>query len=234
MNNSQVMLITGTSRGIGKFLAKHYVQRGFSVIGCSRQSVDYSLKNYRHFSLDICNEDDVREMFVEVTKSYKHLDVLINNVGIISMNYVYLTSAKTVRDIMDTNFIGTFICCREAIKIMQRNRSGKIINISSIAVPLSAAGTSAYSASKAAVEQLSKVLAKEVVSYGIAVNTLGLSFVEGSGMIKEVGEKAVKSALENTASKIPITFNDVAVAMDSLILGQNSTATGKISYLGGV
>lgn len=231
MNEPQVMLITGTSRGIGKFLAEYYTQKGFCVVGCSRQPVDYKLKDYRHFCLDISDEDSVKKMFLEVTKSYKRLDVLINNAGIVSMNYVYLTPAKIVRDIMNTNFVGTFISCREAIRIMQRNRSGRVINISSIAVPLNAAGTSAYGASKAAVEQFSKVLAKEVMPYGITVNALGLSFVEGSGMIEELGEKIIQSALQNTASKKPITFNDVVTALDSLISGQNSKVTGRVFYL---
>jgi len=127
------MLITGTRKGIGKYLVEYYTQKGYLVIGCSRQEVDYDIDNYRHFVLDVSDEMSVKQMFMEIRKTYKKLDVLINNAGIASMNHILLTPLQTVKDIFNTNFVGTFLFCREAAKLMQRHNYGRIVNFITIA-----------------------------------------------------------------------------------------------------
>lgn len=232
--DNQVVLITGTRKGIGRHLAEHFVNQGFEVIGCSRSPVDYEFKNYRHFCLDVSDEVKVKQMFVEIRKTYNRLDVLINNAGVTSTNYASLTPRQTVQDIFSTNFIGTFLFCRESAKIMQRNRYGRIVNISTVSVPLSPAGTSIYSASKAAVEQFSKVLAREVVSLGITINTLSLSFVEKSGMVEGISDNAIKETLEKTILKSWLNINDVTNAVDFFISPKSNMVTCQTLYLGGV
>lgn len=234
MNKNRVILITGTSRGIGKYLVEYYVKKNLQVIGCSRTQIKYSHKNYKHFCLNISDENDVTKMFCEVYKIYKRLDVLINNAGTISMNYVLLTPLAVLKEVLGSNFIGTFLSCREAVKLMQVNRYGRIINISSIAVPLSSPGSSIYGSAKAAVEQFSRVLAKEIISYGITVNTLGLSFVKNSGMVEKISEKTIKESLERTISKSWLNIKDIAHALDFLISPRATTITGQTLYLGGV
>ncbi len=86
--------ITGTRKGIGRSLIEYYANKGFLVIGCSRRNVDFESDNYRHFSLDVCNEKNVNKMFSEIRKVYGRLDILINNAGIASMNPVLLTPLK--------------------------------------------------------------------------------------------------------------------------------------------
>ena len=117
MNNNEVMLITGTRKGIGKYLVEYYVEKDFYVIGCSRSPVDYEFDRYEHFCLDVSDEDRVKKMFAQIRKSYKRLDVLINNAGLASMNHTLLTPLKTVQKLLNTNFIGTFLFCREAARI---------------------------------------------------------------------------------------------------------------------
>ena len=234
MSNQCTIVITGTSKGIGRYLAEYYAKKGFQVIGCSRRMVDYESKNYRHFCLDISDEAKVKEMFIEIGKTYKRLDALINNAGIMHMNYALLTPLQTVQKTLNTNFIGTFLCCREAVKLMQKNRHGRIINISTIAVPLSPVGSSSYSASKAAVEQFSKVLAREVASYGITVNTLALSIVKQSGMAGEIDQKAAREALAHTILKSPLDLQDIAHAADFLISSESAVITGQTLCLGGI
>lgn len=230
----QVFLITGTRNGIGRYLAHYYVEKGFQVVGCSRRSVDFELRNYRHFCLDVSDEIKVKQMFSQVRKTYNRLDVLINNAGVASMSYVLLTPIKTVQEVMNTNVIGTFLFCREAGKLMKRNRYGRIVNISSIHVPLSTVGSSIYSASKAAIEQFSRVLAKEIASDGVTVNTLGLSIVTDTGMAENLGEDAVSKALQHTVLKSALNFKDVSHAMDFLISERSKTLTSQTLYLGGI
>jgi len=231
---NKIMVITGTSKGIGKSLVEHYVQEGFKVIGCSRQAAGYELENYQHFCLDVSDEVKVKQMFSEIKKTYGGVDVLINNAGTGIMNYVLLTPLQTLRKILDTNFIGSFLFCREAAKLMQKKGYGRIVNISTIAVPLSQAGTSAYGASKAALEQFSRVLAKELIAYGITVNILSLSFVKNSGMVKDIAEQTIKETLERTILKSWLDFEDVIKTVDFFISPENNKLTGQTLYLGGV
>ena len=70
MNNSQVMLITGTRKGIGEQLAKHYVTQGFKVVGCSRKDVEYKFENYQHFCLDVSHEVEVKKLFFEINAQF--------------------------------------------------------------------------------------------------------------------------------------------------------------------
>ena len=115
--NPRVFLITGSRKGIGAYLVNHYLAQGHQVVGCSRKESEQRSPNYRHFRLDVSDEDAVKQMFAEISDSYGRLDVLINNAGIASMNHLLLSSAQTAREIVDTNFIGTFLMCREASSV---------------------------------------------------------------------------------------------------------------------
>ena len=228
------MIITGTSKGIGKNLAKYYLENGFIVIGCSRGDMDIQLNNYQHYCLDVSDESLVKKMFKEIRKKYGRLDVLINNAGVASKNHVLLTSLKEVHDSLNTNFIGTFICCRESIKLMKINQHGRIINISSIHVPLALAGTSIYSGSKAAIEQFSRVLAREVFQFGITINILSLSVVKDTGMENALTEEIKRKILNQTISKDQLNIYDVIHAVNFLIDEKSKMVSNQILCLGGV
>jgi 3-oxoacyl-[acyl-carrier protein] reductase len=234
MNDKPMMLITGTRKGIGKYLAEYYTNKGFQVVGCSRSDIDFELNNYQHFCLDISDESSVKKMFSEIRKKFGRLDVLINNAGIASMNHVLLTPLKEVQDILNTNFVGTFLCCREAVKLMKRNKSGRIVNISSIHVPLATVGTSIYGASKASIEQFSRVLAREVFQFGININLLALSVVKSSGMADGISDDITLKILERTISKTQLDLKDVSNAIDFLISPKSGMVTNQTLYLGGV
>ena len=234
MIDKPVMIITGTRKGIGKYLAEYYTQNGFSVIGCSRDNVDFELNNYQHYCLDVSDESLVKKMFKEIRKKYGRLDVLINNAGVASKNHVLLTSLKEVHDSLNTNFIGTFICCRESIKLMKINQHGRIINISSIHVPLALAGTSIYSGSKAAIEQFSRVLAREVFQFGITINILSLSVVKDTGMENALTEEIKRNILNQTISKDQLNIYDVIHAVNFLIDEKSKMVSNQILCLGGV
>ena len=228
------MIITGTRKGIGNYLAEYYTHKGFYIIGCSRDDINFELDNYQHYCLDISDEPSVKKMFAEIRKKYGRLDILINNAGIASMNHVLLTPLKEVQDILNTNFVGTFLCCREAVKLMKRNKYGRIVNISSIHVPLATVGTSIYGASKASIEQFSRVLAREVFQFGININLLALSVVKSSGMAEDLSDDIILKILERTISKTQLNFKDVSNAIDFLISPKSSMVTNQTLYLGGV
>src|SRR6266576_5175611 len=125
---NNVVLITGTRKGIGRPLVEHYLNKGCRVFGCSRSPFDGEFSNYRHYCLDVSDEPAVKKMFSEIRKLEGRLDVLINNAGVALMNHSLLIPIKTLKNIMDTNFIGTFLFCREAARLMQPHQYGRIVN----------------------------------------------------------------------------------------------------------
>ena len=158
---SEVMVITGTRKGIGRYLVEYYLGRGFQVVGCSRQPVEDVLPGYHHYCLDVADEPAVQRMVFDVSKRFGKVDILINNAGIASMNHVLLTPLQTVSSVFATNVMGTFLFSREAAKVMMKRRYGRIVHFVTVATPLKLEGEAIYAASKAAVKSLTEIMAKE-------------------------------------------------------------------------
>jgi len=233
MSKKNVMLITGTRKGIGRYLAEYYVLKGFCVIGCSRSDVDYELENYHHFCLDVANEGKVKQMFTEIRKQYGKLDVLINNAGIASMNHILLTPVKTVNKILQTNVVGTFLFCREAAKLMQKRKFGRIVNFATVATPLKLEGETIYAASKAAVVSFTEVLARELSDMGITVNTIGPTPIK-TDLTRSVPQEKMVDLLNRQAIRRFGEFRDISNVVDFFIRYESDFVTGQTVYLGGV
>jgi len=233
MDNHQIMLITGTRKGIGKYLANYYSGKGFQVIGCSRSPAEDEPENYRHFCLDVTDEKKVKQMFSDIRKTYDRLDVLINNAGIASMNHFLLTPLDTVRNILDTNVTGTFLFCREAAKLMKKREYGRIVNFSTVATPLKLEGEAIYAASKAAIISLTEILARELAEFGITVNTVGPTPVK-TDLIKAVPHEKIERLLARQAIPRFGTFEDISNVIDFFIQKESGFITGQNIYLGGV
>jgi 3-oxoacyl-[acyl-carrier protein] reductase len=228
-----ITLITGTRKGIGKYLSEHYVGKGHLVIGCSRNEPDWSLEGYEHFLVDVSDENMVKTLFSQIKKKYGRLDHLINNAGIASMNHFMLTPASTVTKILNTNVIGTFLFSREAAKLMQRNRYGRIVNFTTVATPLKLEGESIYAASKAAVISFTEISAKELAPYGITVNSIGPTPIE-TDLIRSVPKEKLEALISRQAIKKYGTVEDVANVVDFFLQEQSSFITGQTLFLGGV
>lgn len=228
-----VILITGARKGIGRALAEHYLDKGHSVAGCSRKNSDLSRERYTHYCLDVSDETAVQQMFADIAEKSGRLDVLINNAGIASMNHLLLTSAVKAKEIVETNFIGTFLMCREAARLMKKNRFGRIVNLASVATPLKLEGEAVYAASKAAVISFTQVAAKELAGFGITVNAIGPTPIE-TDLIKSVPKEKLDQLINLQAIKRPGTFGDVTNVVDFLIRPESEFITGQVIFLGGV
>ena len=233
MSEKPVVVITGTRTGIGKFLAEYYVKKGFYVIGCSRKQVDFELKNYQHFYLDISDEPAVKKMYNQVRKTYGRLDVLINNAGIASMNHALLTTIDTVNKVFNTNVVGTFLSCREAAKLMQMNKFGRIINFTTVATPLRLEGEAVYASSKAAVVSITQILARELADMGITVNAIGPVPVK-TDLIRAVPREKIESLINRQAIRRYGEFKDIVNIIDFFLKKESNFITGQVIYLGGI
>jgi len=227
------ILITGTSRGIGRCLAEHYVGRGWQVFGCARSQSELQADNYSHHCLDVADETAVKKMFAQVRSRAGGLDVLVNNAGIAAMNHALLTPIETVERILRTNVTATFLFCREAARLMQRRRRGRIVNFTTVAVPLKLAGEAAYAASKAAVTTLTEVLARELAPMNITVNAVGPGPVQ-TDLTRGVPEEKLQAILQQQAIPRYCEPRDIINVIDFFIQPESDLVTGQTVFLGGV
>lgn len=230
---NRIIIITGSRKGLGYFLCKYFLEQGDIVYGCSRRSASIEHAKYTHFSLDVSEETAVIAMVRQIYKNHKRIDILINNAGAASMNHFLLTPRSTARKLMDTNFMGTFLMCREAAKYMVKQKGGRIINYSTVAVPLNLQGELVYSCSKAAIEQLTKVLAAEIGENGITVNAVGPTPI-ATDLIKNVPENKIAELIQKQSIKRLGLFEDVLNVIKFFIAPESNFITGQIIYLGGI
>ena len=232
MEDSKVMLITGTRKGIGRFLAEYYAGKDFLVEGCSRKELKWEHPNYHHHITDVTDESGIKDMFSSIRKRHGRLDIVINNAGIASMNHILLMPEATASRIVDTNLMGTFLMCRESAKLMKKHGSGRIVNFSTIAVPMNLDGEAIYAASKSAVVTFTKVIARELAQFGITCNAVGPTPIQ-TDLIRSVPEEKINRIVNNLAIKRLGQFEDVANVIDFFIRPGSEYITGQVLYLGG-
>jgi 3-oxoacyl-[acyl-carrier protein] reductase len=231
--NKPITLITGTSKGIGKFLCEYYLKKGHVVIGCARSDSDLVDENYHHFNVDVANEKQVINLFFQLKKKFSRLDNLINNAGIALMNHTLLTPLASVEKIFSTNVYGTFLFAREAAKMMMKSNYGRIVNFATVATPIKLEGEAIYAASKAAVESLTQIMAREVADANITINAIGPTPVK-TDLIKNVPQEKMDALLNRQANKRYGEFRDISNVLDFFLSKESDFITGQVIYLGGI
>ena len=231
--DKKIIVITGSRKGIGKYLSEYYLQKSAVVIGCSRKDSSIRQNNYIHYKVDVSDEIGVVNMIKDVVKRFKRVDILINNAGIAAMNHIMLTPMDAATDIIKTNLLGTFIFIREVSKVMARQKWGRIVNISTIAVPLSLEGESIYVASKAAVENITKIASREFAPFNITVNTIGIAPLM-TDLIKTVPKEKIDKIISMMGIKRLAKYSDVSNVIDFYIKDESDYISGQNIYLGGI
>src|SRR5262245_13378345 len=227
----KLALVTGASKGIGRFLAEHLLERGHAVVGCSRKKANIAHSMYEHVVADVTSEDQVVPLLKHVRRVYGRLDVVINNAGVAAMNPALLTPLSCAESIVHTSLLGSFLVCREAAKVMLKAGGGRIVNFTSVAVPMRLEGESIYAAAKSAVETFTRVFAREVAPYRITVNAVGPSPIQ-TDLIRGVPEAKLEALVERLALKRVGKFADVANVVDFFIRPESDYVTGQVIYLG--
>jgi 3-oxoacyl-[acyl-carrier protein] reductase len=230
-----VILITGTRTGIGKALAMHFLQRQHQVVGCSRKRSAIEHPNYRHYEVDLTDASGIKAMCRSIRAEHGCLDAVVNNAGTSNMNHFMLTPEEVARSIFDVNFFAVLNCCRETVKLLRKSSADApaILNVSTVAVPWALEGQLAYSASKSAVEQLTRVMSKELAEFSIRVNGIGLPPVH-TVLTRTVPREKIDGLIGRQALKRMCTMADIVGPVEFLISPAAGFVTGETLFLGGV
>lgn len=235
-------LITGSSRGIGKACAVRLAEKGFDIVinyNSNKEAADKTAEEITALGgkavtvqADTSDLKQVQDMFRIAVKEFGTIDVLVNNAGVVNDAYLLMLNAESLRKSLEINIMGYFNCAQQAALKMMKNRSGKIINISSVSSVHALVGQSVYSATKGAVNSMTANLAKELAPYGIQVNAVAPGFVE-TEMIDAIPEDKMKEYLDIIPMKRFASAKEVAETVSLLADGSLSYMTGQVLILDG-
>lgn len=238
----KVALVTGASRGIGRQIALTLARDGAFVIvnfnGSEEKAQEVVCRikeNGGDGTAYQCNVADFGQteiMVKDLIKTYGHVDILVNNAGITRDNLIMKMSEADFDAVIETNLKGCFNTIRHLSRQMLRQRSGKIINISSVSGVLGNAGQANYAASKAGIIGLTKTMARELASRGITVNAIAPGFVN-----TEMTEVLSESVKETAVAQIPLKkfgeAEDIAETAAFLASDKSNYITGQVIHVDG-
>ena len=228
-----VALVTGSSRGIGLLLTRHFLEKGYHVIGFSRSEHMLPGQDYRHYSIDISDDDSVKKAFVSISKEAKRVDVLVNNASLLTSQYAMILPPANAAAMVSVNLLGSFYVAREAARLMRKKKFGRIINISSMAVCLEPQGDSIYAATKAASEKMTNILAKELAGHNITCNSLAISAYE-TDMYAQLMREKIDAVVAGLTLPRLATDDDILNVIDFFVSERSSYITAQTIRLGGV
>jgi 3-oxoacyl-[acyl-carrier protein] reductase len=231
---NQIVLVTGARRGVGKLVAKHFLDEGAQVIGLNRQEDSEVISTkYTALVADVSDPESVTNAFEHVRKRFGRIDIAINNAAVLTSQFSMIMPASAARDMLNTNILGAFLVSREAAKLMRKNKWGRIINIGSMASSLEPIGDSVYAASKAAIITLANVMAKEFASLNITCNTLGISGI-GTDMLGQLPKDKVDEVIASLPLSRYASPDDIFNVIDFFSSERSSYITAQTVFLGGV
>lgn len=234
----KVALVTGGSRGIGKAIVLSLMDAGARVAVNYHSSSNPSLGNLefgslcKQFKTDVAQLNDVKRMISDLLEHFGRLDILVNNAGVTADDLVMRMTEEKWERVLNINLGGTFHCSQQALRPMIKQRSGRIINISSVVGLVGNAGQANYAASKAGIIALTRSMAKEYASRGILVNAVAPGFID-TEMWKGVDPKMQEEFLKmvplgrkGTAEEVAQTVLFLASDLSNYITGQVITVDG--------
>ena len=180
MSDMKTALVTGATRGIGKAIAEKLKADNYKVLGTATSDSGVDTLNSNGIEghlLDLNSKDSIENFWSKLESDNKNISVLVNNAGITRDNIILRMSDEEWSDIMNVHLYGTFQLSKRALKMMLKNKWGRIINISSASASIGNRGQSNYAAAKAGVEAFTKSLAKEVGKRDITINAVAPGFI---------------------------------------------------------
>lgn len=219
MFQNKTVVVTGASRGIGKAIALAFAKQGANLVlnyNRSEKSVEEVLQSIQEMGAkavavkaDVSQSEEAKHLIQTAVDTFGRIDVLVNNAGINRDMLLMRMKDEEFEQVVDVNLKGTFFCLKYASNIMLKQRSGKIINMSSIVGITGNVGQANYAASKAGIIGLTKSAAKELAMRGITVNAIAPGFIE-TEMTEALSEKAKEASLQMIPLKRAGKPEDVA------------------------
>ena len=241
MLSDKVSIVTGASRGIGRAIALALASQGAKVVASARNAEALAeliakIKSQGGDALavvgDVAVEDDANNLVKKAVEAYGQVDVFINNAGITRDGLLLRMKNADWDAVLDTNLKGAFLCTRAVAKVMSKQRSGRIINISSVVGEMGNAGQANYCASKAGLLGLTKSVARELARRNVTVNAITPGFIT-TEMTEDMTEKAQETMTEQIPLGRPGSAEDVANAVIFLASEQSAYITGQVLGVNG-
>ncbi|MEA2031321.1 MAG: 3-oxoacyl-[acyl-carrier-protein] reductase [candidate division Zixibacteria bacterium] len=236
--SGKTAIVTGSARGIGLAIAKRFSKAGARVVisDLDKDTVDNVADTMAGEAIgvkvNVTSAKEVEALFAQTLESFGSVDIVVNNAGITRDTLVVRMDEKDWDMVLDINLKGAFLVTKSAAKIMMKQRSGRIINISSVVGLNGNAGQGNYAASKAGLIGLTRTVAKELGSRGVTVNAIAPGFIE-TDMTLSLPEAARKQLLDNTLTKRVGLPDDIASAVLFLASEDASYITGQILAVDG-
>lgn len=242
MLKGKVAIVTGASRGIGREIAITLASYGANVAvnyNGSKEKAEQVAREIEAMGREailcqgnVVNADDVKTMVKETTKKWGRIDILVNNAGITKDNLLMAMKEEEFDSVIDVNLKGAFLCSKQVIRTMMKQRSGAIINLSSISGRVGNAGQVNYSASKAGIIGMTKSLAKEIGSRQITVNAVAPGFID-TDMTAVLSDEVKESIMGQIPLKRMGSPKDVAETVAFLASDKAAYITGQIISVDG-
>jgi 3-oxoacyl-[acyl-carrier protein] reductase len=231
MSERRTVVITGASRGIGLAAARAFANLGDRVYGLSR-SQGPTIDGVTYISVDLSDGAQIEAAFDRIDEETGRIDVVVANAGITKDQLTVRMSDDDFRIVIETNLVATFQVMRRSLKKMMRQRSGRIVCVSSIGAYIGLPGQANYAASKAGVIGMARAMAREVASRGVTVNVVAPGLID-TDMTSVLGEEKV----EAMAAQIPAgrlgTADEVAGSIVFLASETAAYITGAILAVDG-
>lgn len=238
----KIALVTGGGRGMGRAISLALAQEGAKV--CvnyfhSKDAAEEVVKRIKEnggeaisYRADVSKLEEVNGMVEEVNKRFGRIDILINNAGLNIDKYLMIMNEEEWDKVIDVNLKGAFNCSKAVSRIMIGQRSGNIVNISSVSAISGTAGQTNYSAAKGGMISFTKSLARELAPFGIRVNALAPGLIE-TEMVKKMPKEMLDQVLEMTPLKRVGTPEEVARVVTFLVSDEAGYITGQVIRIDG-